>query len=93
MKTIQQFINEQQNKPIDDQWLNDEKPVKTVGGNQVIITKIDKSEIPNIINGKVKFGEDLFDYEWDENGICLKAVDQRGNPKKPSENDNLVKAI
>jgi hypothetical protein len=50
------------------------------------------SQVPNIILGKVKFGEELFDYEWDENGICQKALDQRGNPKQPTENDNLVKA-
>ena len=93
MKTISQVINEQQNKPIDDQWLNDEKPVKTKDGNQVIITKIDMKQVPNIIYGKVKFGEELFEYEWDENGICQKALDQRGNPKKPTENDNLVKAM
>lgn len=92
MKTLSQFIQEQNNESIDDQWLNDEKPVKTVDGNQVIITKIDMEQVPNIIYGKVKFGEELFDYEWDDNGICQKAVDQRGNPKKPSENDNLVKA-
>lgn len=93
MKTISQVINEQQNKPIDDKWLNDEKPVKTKSGNQVIITKIDMEQVPNIIYGKVKFGEELFEYEWDENGICQKALDQRGNPKKPTENDNLVKAM
>ncbi len=93
MKTISQVINEQQNKPIDYQWLNDEKPVKTKDGNQVIITKIDMEQVPNIIYGKVKFREELFEYEWDENGICQKALDQRGNPKKPTENDNLVKAM
>ena len=93
MKTISQVINEQQNKPIDDQWLNDEKPVKTKDGKQVIITKIDMEQVPNIIYGKVKFGEELLEYEWDENGICQKALDQRGNPKKPTENDNLVKAM
>ena len=72
MKTISQVINEQQNKHIDDQWLNDEKPVKTKDGNQVIITKIDMEQVPNIIYGKVKFGEELLEYEWDENGICQK---------------------
>ena len=45
------------------------------------------------IQAKVKYNEDLFDFEWDENGMCLKATDQRGNPKKPDESDNLVKAI
>ena len=31
---------------IDSQWINDEKPVQTKGGNQVIITKVDMSEVP-----------------------------------------------
>lgn len=93
MKSIRQIIKEQQNKPIDDQWLNDEKPVKTAGGNQVIITKIDIEQVPNVIYGQVKFGEDLFEYEWDETGLCIKALDQRGNPKQPTEHDNLVKGI
>jgi hypothetical protein len=92
MKKLSEYITEQIGDPIDDQWINDEKPVKTKDGNQVIITKIDMSQVPNIILGKVKFGEDLFDYEWDENGICQKALDQKGNPKQPTENDNLVKA-
>ena len=92
MKKFSQFINEKKEKPIDDQWLNDEKPVKTQDGRQAIVTEIDRSEVPNVIKGKVKIGEELFDYEWDENGVCLKALDQRGNPKAPSENDNLVKA-
>lgn len=91
MKKFSQIINERKGKPIDDQWLNDEKPVKTQDGRQAIVLEIDRSEVPNIVKGKVKFGEDLFDYEWDENGICLKALDQRGNPKAPTENDNLVK--
>lgn len=92
MKKFTEYITEQSVKPIDDQWLNDDKPVKTKDGRNVIITKIDREEVPNVIIGKVKFGEDLYDYEWDENGNCLKALDQRGNPKAPSENDMLVKA-
>lgn len=91
MKKFSQFINEKREKPIDDQWLNDDKPVQTLDGRQAIVVEIDRSEVPNIIKGKVKEGEDLFEYEWDENGNCLKALDKRGNPKAPSENDNLVK--
>ena len=37
--------------------------------------------------------EKLFDYEWLEGGICRKAIDQMGNPKKADESDNLVKAV
>lgn len=91
MKKFSEFINEQRGEPIDRQWLDDEKPVQTKGGNQAIIIKIDMSEVPNVIIGKVKYKEDLFEFEWDENGFCTKATDQRGNPKKPEESDNLVK--
>lgn len=93
MKTLQNFINERKGALIDEQWLNDEKPVMTKDGRQAIITKIDFKQIPNIIIGKVKHEEDLLEYEWDENGVCMKALDRRGNPKKPDENDRLVKAI
>lgn len=93
MKKFSEILNEQKGQHIDSQWINDEKPVQTKGGNQVIITKVDMSEVPNKIIGKVKYNEDLFEFEWDENGICLKATDQRGNPKRPDESDNLVKAI
>jgi hypothetical protein len=93
MKNFTEFVNEQKGQPIDDNWLNNEKPVQTKSGHQVIITKIDMSEVPNKIIGQVKLGEDLFEYEWDEKGNCTKALDQRGNPKQPDENDMLVKAI
>lgn len=92
MKKFSEIIRERKEKPIDDQWLNDEKPVKTQDGRQAIVVEIDRSEVPNIIKGKVKEGEDLFDYEWDETGVCIKALDKRGNPKAPTENDMLVKA-
>ena len=87
-----QSIMETKGDPIDDQWLNDEKPVMTQDGRQVIVTKIDLKEVPNIIHGQVKMKEKLFDYEWMDDGTCQKALDQLGNPKKPVEADNLVKA-
>ena len=94
MKDLDQFILEQdKGKDIDDQWLNDEKPVMTQDGRQVIITKIDYEEVPNIIHGQVKMKEKLFDYEWNDDGICIKALDSLGNPKKADEADKLVKAI
>jgi len=83
---------EQKGEPIDDQWLNDEKPVMTKDGRQVIVTKIDLDEVPNIIHGKVKIQSKLVEYEWLDDGTCQKAIDQFGNPKKPVESDNLVKA-
>ena len=97
MKTLKDYIiinniNESKGEDIDEQWLNDEKPVMTKDGRQVIIISIDYEQVPNIIKGQVKMGEKLFDYEWQDSGICIKALDQMGNPKKPDEADKLVKA-
>lgn len=86
-------INESKGDAIDDQWLNDEKPVMTKDGRQAIIKKIDLEEVPNIIYGEVKWNDKLLEYEWLEDGTCRKAIDRMGNPKKPHESDNLVKAI
>lgn len=93
MRKISEIIKEKQQEPIDDQWINDEKPVKTVDDRQVIILDIDMKEVPNILKGQVKFQNKLLDYEWEDNGTCIKATDQYGNPKKPTESDNLVKDI
>lgn len=93
MKTLTQRLDEVKGQPINDQWLNDEKPVMTKDGRQVIVTKVDMSKVPNIIHGQVKMKDDLFDYEWEETGKCLKAVDNLGNPKKPDDADTLVKAV
>ena len=93
MKNLVTYLLERKGDPLDEQWLNDEKPVQTLDGKQVIITKIDYSEVPNIIHGQVKIKDKLFEYEWLEDGTCSKATDQYGNPKQPDENDKLVKAI
>lgn len=94
MKSLSEYLMlEQKGSAIDDQWLNDEKPVMTKDGRQVIITKIDMKEVPNIIYGQVKMKEKLFDYEWYDDGTCKKALDQLGNPKKADDADILVKAI
>jgi hypothetical protein len=94
MKSLQEYIlNEKKGDPIDDQWINDEKPVMTADGRQVIITKIDLKEVPNVIYGQVKMKEKLFDYEWYDDGTCKKALDLMGNPKKADDADVLVKAI
>lgn len=93
MKNLVQYINEYRGDIIDDQWIQDEKPVMTANGNQVIITKVDYNEVPNIIYGSVKIKDKLFEYEWLDNGTCQKATDQYGNPKQPDKSDNLVKAI
>jgi hypothetical protein len=90
---IRKVIMETKGDPIDEQWLNDEKPVMTKDGRQVIITEIDLKEVPNIIRGKVKMKDKLFEYEWLDDGTCQKALDNLGNPKKVVEADNLVKAM
>lgn len=93
MKNLSDYINEAKGQPIDDQWLNDEKPVMTADGRQVIIKKINMDEVPNIIIGEVKWKDKLFEYEWLDDGTCRKAIDQFGNPKKPDDADKLVKSI
>ena len=89
---IKQELFEQKGEPIDDQWINDENPVMTNDGRPAIITKVDYKEVPNIIYGQVKIKDKLYDYQWNDEGICIKAIDQFGNPKKPDKADNLVKA-
>ena len=51
MKTYTERIDEMRGQHIDMQWINDEKPVMTKDGRQVIVTKVDISEVPNIIHG------------------------------------------
>lgn len=92
MKNIIDYIKESKGDTIDSQWLNDDKPVMTKDGRQVIILNIDYSEVPNIIHGQVKMKDKLFDYNWNDTGQCIKALDMMGNPKKPEDSDNLVKA-
>ena len=94
MKKYTERIDEIRGQHIDMQWINDEKPVITKDGRQVLVTKVDISEVPNIIHGKVKMKDGkLQDYEWNDNGVCIKAIDNFGNPKMADSSDNLVKAI
>ena len=93
MKTLSEFIYEVKGKPIDAQWINDEKPVMTKDGRPAIIKTVDMDEVPNVIKGAVKWKDQLLDYEWLDDGTCRKALDILGNPKKPDESDKLVKAI
>lgn len=93
MKKLSDIINEVKGDPIDIQWINDEKPVMTKDGRQAIVLNVDLKEVPNLIKGKVKIDGDLIEYEWIEDGTCVKAIDRNGNPKKTSENDKLVKGI
>lgn len=94
MKKLKDILAEKKGDPIDDQWLNDEKPVMTKDGKQVLITNIDYKEVPNVITGQVKVKDDkTVEYTWLDNGTCTKAIDQFGNPKKPDEADTLVKGF
>lgn len=96
MKSLTDYIkaiNEIKGDVIDQQWLNDEKPVMTADGRQVIVTSIDMKEVPNVIKGQVKMKDKLFEYEWYDDGTCKKALDQFGNPKKADDADKLVKAV
>ena len=93
MKKLSDFIIERKGEPIDDQWLNDENPVMTKDGRQAIILDINMKEVPNVIKGQVKIEDQMVDYEWLDNGSCVKALDRMGNPKKPSEADTLVKGV
>ncbi|MCH5166951.1 MAG: hypothetical protein J1F35_03575 [Erysipelotrichales bacterium] len=95
MKKISEILNnslkEGNEELVDDQWINDEKPVKTMDGRQAIITDINMKEVPNILIGQVRWQTKLLNYEWQDDGVCIKATDQYGNPKKPTEADYLVK--
>ena len=96
MKSLTDYIkaiNETKGDVIDQQWLNDEKPVMTADGRQVIVTSIDMKEVPNVIKGQVKMKDKLFEYEWYDDGTCKKALDQFGNPKKADDSDKLVKSV
>ena len=94
MKKYTERIDEIRGQHIDMQWINDEKPIITKDGRQVLVTNVDISEVPNIIHGKVKMKDGkLQDYEWNDIGVCIKAIDNFGNPKMADSSDNLVKAI
>ena len=92
MKGLEQFITEQARK-IDQAWLDNEKPVMTADGRTAVVLDIDISKVPNIIKGQVKDGDKMCDYEWDDTGKCTYASDEHGNPQKPSDKDDLVKAL
>lgn len=91
MKKFSKLVQERKGDPIDDDWLNNKKPVMTKDGRQVIVIKINYAEVPNVIYGKVLQKEKLYEYQWQDDGTCIKALDMYGNAKKPDENDNLVK--
>ena len=93
MKTLSQIVNEKKGQPIDDQWLNDEKPVMTRDGRPVIVISVDIKSVPNIVIGQIKDGDKFLNYKWEDDGTCISAEDRLGNPSKPSKEDDLVKGI
>lgn len=100
MKTLKDFICEYSTEDIEnirtsnlEQWLNDDKEVETKDKRQVIIKKIELSEYPNKIIGCVKMKDNLFDYEWNMKGECIKATDEMGNERKPEDKDYLYKKL
>ena len=93
MKTLTQIVNEHKGQPIDDQWLNDEKPVMTRDGRAVSILSVDFKSVPNVIIGQIKDGDKVMNFKWEDDGTCISAEDKIGNPVRPSREDDLVKAI
>lgn len=95
MKSIKDYllIKESKGQPINQRWLDGKKPVMTRDGRNVLIEKIDYSEIPNVIYGKVAWKEQSFDFKWDDTGKCIEATDKMGNPCAPSKDDDLVRAF
>ena len=93
MKTLTQIVNEHKGQQIDDQWLNDEKPVMTRDGRSVIVISVDIKSVPNIVIGQIKDGDKILNYKWEDDGTCISAEDRLGNPSKPSKEDDLVKGI
>ena len=93
MKTLTQIVNEHKGQPIDDHWLNDEKPVMTRDGRPVTVISVDIKSVPNIVIGQIKDGDKILNYKWEDDGTCISAEDRLGNPVKPSKEDDLVKGI
>lgn len=93
MKTLTQIVNEHKGQLIDDQWLNDEKPVMTRDGRPVTVISVDIKSVPNIVIGQIKDGDKILNYKWEDDGTCISAEDRLGNPSKPSKDDDLVKGI
>ena len=93
MKTLTQIVSEHKVQPIDDQWLNDEKPVMTKDGRPVTVISVDIKSVPNIVIGQIKDGDKILNYKWEDDGTCISAEDRLGNPVKPSKEDDLVKGI
>ena len=92
MKSLIKYISEQKGDIIDDQWIQDEKPVMTKNGYDVKITDVDISVYPNVITGNVYLPNNVIaTYKWTDDGNCIQAADNIGNPKQPDENDALVK--
>ena len=93
MKTLTQIVNEHKGQPIDDQWLNDEKPVMTRDGRPVTVISVDIKSVPNIVIGQIKDGDKILNYKWEDDGTSITAEDRLGNPVKKRKKKKLVKGI
>ena len=99
MKDLEKYIADwrpesiNESHDIDQAWLDNEKPVQTADGRNAVVLDIDISQVPNIIKGQVNDNGKMCDYEWEDDGTCKRATDDKGNPKKPDDGDKLVKAI
>ena len=93
MKTLTQIVNEHKGQPIDDQWLNDEKPVMTRDGRPVEVISVDIKSVPNIVIGQIVDGDKVMNFKWEDEGTWFSAEDRLGNPTKPTKDDDLVKGI
>lgn len=93
MKNLEDYVYENIGQPIDDNWLDNEKPVQTKDGRIAVVLDVDISKVPNVIIGQVKNDNVMTDYKWSDDGTCIYATDKHGNPYKPSDDDMLVKGM
>ena len=93
MKSLSNLIKEHKYQPIDDQWINDEKPVMTADGREVKILSVDLKQVPNVIIGQITSDGHVYNFQWEDTGKCIHAEAKLGNPVKPTDDDKLVKAI
>lgn len=76
---------------IDMEWIDNDRPVITADGYEAKIDRVDMSEVPNQLIGKVYFNNGPQDWVWDETGKCLQCKDEHGNPFKPGDKEVLLK--
>lgn len=78
---------------IDMEWIDNDGAVITADGYEAKIDRVDMSEVPNQLIGKVYYNNGPQDWIWDETGKCLQCKDEHGNPFRPSEKEMLLKNL